>query len=235
MADYDYIIFDADHTIIDFDADERRAFRAAFAAVGLEASDDMVEACWRFSAENWGNLGLYNVHLPQIQTRYHELYYTHVREIMAYADTMYGLGAARGRAEKVFTDALSEAAHPVEDAPQVMAALAKRYRLCVATNGLTSMQVGRLSSLSALIYRTFISEEMGSIKPNPVFFRAMTASLGADASRCLMIGDSLGSDIAGANAAGMDCIWFNRRGAVLPEGYRVKSVIGHLNELLTIL
>ena len=31
---YDYLIFDADHTVIDFDADERRAFRAAFAAAG---------------------------------------------------------------------------------------------------------------------------------------------------------------------------------------------------------
>ena len=49
---YDYLIFDADHTLIDFDADERRAFRAAFAAAGMQASDAMVEACWAFSARN---------------------------------------------------------------------------------------------------------------------------------------------------------------------------------------
>ena len=50
-----------------------------------------------------------------------------------------------------------------------------------------------------------------------------------------MVGDSLGSDVAGANAAGMDCIWFNRRGEALPQWYRVKAVIAHLNELLDIL
>ena len=35
MAQYDYLIFDADHTVIDFDLDEKRAFRAAFDAAGV--------------------------------------------------------------------------------------------------------------------------------------------------------------------------------------------------------
>ena len=122
-----------------------------------------------------------------------------------------------------------------EDAPAVLAALSPRYKLCVATNGLSSMQAGRLAPLSPFLCRTFISEEMGFIKPNPAFFRAMTEELGAEPSRCLMVGDSLGSDVAGANAAGMDCIWFNRSGAPLPPAYRVKAVISHLNELLEIL
>ena len=235
MAEYDYIIFDADHTVIDFDADERRAFRAAFRAAGIQPTADMVEACWKFSAQNWGDLGLYNVHLPEIRARYHELYYIHVRDIMQFADAAYGLGAGRAEAERTFSEALAEAAHPVEDAPAVLQELSARYKLCVATNGLTFMQTGRLAALRPLFYRTFISEEMGCIKPDPAFFRAMTEQLRAPVSRCLMVGDSLGSDIAGANAAGMDCIWFDRRGERLPPAYRVKAVITHLNELLEIL
>ena len=35
MPQYDYLIFDADHTIIDFDRDEKRAFRAAFGAADV--------------------------------------------------------------------------------------------------------------------------------------------------------------------------------------------------------
>ena len=31
---YEYIIFDADHTVIDFDEDEKRAFRAALDVLG---------------------------------------------------------------------------------------------------------------------------------------------------------------------------------------------------------
>ena len=235
MPAYDYIIFDADHTVIDFDADERRAFRAAFRAAGIEPTADMVEACWRLSAENWAHHGLYNVHLPEIQARYHELYHIHVRDIMDFADGMYGLGEKKPVAARTFEEELSREAHPVENAPEVLAALAERYKLCIATNGLVFMQVGRLAALRPLICRTFISEEMGAIKPAPAFFRAMTDALGAPPSRCLMVGDSLGSDVAGANAAGMDCIWFDRRGEALPQGYRVKAVIAHLNELLDIL
>ena len=229
---YEYLIFDADHTIIDFDADERRAFRAAFRAAGKEATADMVEACWQFSARNWASLGLHDVHLPEIQANYHALYHTHVRDIMAFADKAYGLGAGKGAAEQAFSETLSQAAHPAEDAPEALTALHGRYKLCVATNGLTAMQTGRLSVFGDLFFRTFISEEMGFIKPNAAFFRAMTEELGVPPSHCLMVGDSLSSDIAGANTAGMDCIWLNRGGAPLPEGYRVKAVIGRLGELL---
>lgn len=232
---YEYLIFDADHTILDFDADERRAFRAAFAAAGIRPTADMVEACWQFSAQNWAALGLLEMHLPEIQARYHQLYYTHVREIMQFADDTFGLGAGRARAEHVFTEALSAAAHPVEDAPRVLAALHARYKLCVATNGLSAMQTGRLASFGGLFDRVFISEEVGAVKPTAAFFGHMLSALGTAPARCLMVGDSLGSDIAGANGAGMDCIWFNRRGEPLPAGCRVKAVISHLNELLALL
>ena len=40
---YKYLIFDADHTLIDFDADERRAFFAAFGAAGIKADAGTVE------------------------------------------------------------------------------------------------------------------------------------------------------------------------------------------------
>ena len=235
MGGYEYLIFDADHTILDFDADERRAFRAAFRAAGIEADGAAVEDCWRFSAGNWEHLGLLNVHLPEIQARYHALYHTHVADIMAYADQKYGLGAGRAAAERAFSAELSAASHPVEDAPAVLKALAEKYKLCVATNGLAAMQAGRLAPFADVLHRVFISEELGSIKPQADFFRAMTASLGVPAARCLMVGDSLASDIAGANAAGMDCVWFNRRGEPLPPACRVTAVITRLKELLQIL
>ena len=109
------------------------------------------------------------------------------------------------------------------------------FATCIATNGLAAMQAGRLRELAPLFERVFVSEEMGVIKPDPAFFAHMLKALNATADRCLMIGDSLASDIAGACAAGLDSIWFNRRGAPLPAGIRVKAVIRDLRELLSIL
>ena len=232
---YEYIIFDADHTILDFNADERRAFRAAFRAAGVPADEEMIEACWAFSARNWGDLGLYNVHLPEIQRRYHALYYDHVRDIMQFADASYGLGAGRAAAERAFLHTLSSGGHCVDGARETIAALCTKYRVCVATNGLTAMQTGRLQALSPMLYRVFISEQVGAIKPTAAFFGGMVGALNTAPARCLMVGDSLASDAAGANAAGMDCVWFNAQGAPLPSGYRVRAVVRALNELLPLL
>lgn len=232
---YEYLIFDADHTIIDFDADERRAFYAAFAAAGIRATADMVEACWAFSAQNWGELGLNDVHLPALRDRYHALYHTHVRAILSYMDTMYGLGPKKNAAEQAFSAALGLPAHLVDGALETLTALGKQYSLCIATNGIAAIQAGRLSALAPLFAHVFVSEPMGVIKPDVRFFAHMLDALGVTADRCLMIGDSLASDVAGANAVGMDAVWFNRRGRPLPDGVRVKAVIGDLRALLPML
>ena len=47
-------------------------------------------------------------------------------------------------------------------------------------------------------------------KPNPEFMWAAARELGVEPEACLVVGDSLKADIAGARAAGMRCIWVNR-------------------------
>lgn len=231
MAQYDYLIFDADHTVIDFDLDEKRAFRAAFDAAGVGYTEDVIEDCWRFSAQNWADLGLLNVHLPELRARYHVLYHEHVRGIVDYMDRTYALGSGRDAAARTFSAALALAAHPVDGALEALDALAPRYKLCIATNGLSDMQAGRLSVLRPRFYRVFVSEDMGCIKPDAAFFCKMLDELQTTADRCLMIGDSVRSDIVGANAVGMDCIWFNRRAEELPQGVRVKAIVSDLRRL----
>lgn len=235
MKKYDYIIFDADHTLIDFDADERRAFYAAFGAAGISASAETVEDCWRFSYMNWGSLGLNDVHLPEIRSAYHDLYNAHVRALFDYADTVYGLNGRRERAEEAFMSALRQPSHPIDGAEEVVRALAEGYRVCVATNGLACLQKGRLRGFEQYLYRVFISEELGTIKPDPLFFNAVLRELNAPAGRCLMVGDSLSSDIAGANDAGMDCVWFDRRRHAVLENVAVTARITDLRELLGLL
>ena len=63
----------------------------------------------------------------------------------------------------------------------------------------------------------------------------MLDELQTTADRCLMIGDSVRSDIVGANAVGMDCIWFNRRAEELPQGVRVKATVSDLRRLPALL
>ena len=55
-------------------------------------------------------------------------------------------------------------------------------------------------------------------KPNPQFMLAAAAELRVPPDACLVVGDSLDADIAGANAAGMRSAWMNPSGAAPPPG-----------------
>jgi FMN phosphatase YigB (HAD superfamily) len=59
-------------------------------------------------------------------------------------------------------------------------------------------------------------------KPNPRIYEAILSRLGVAARDAVMIGNSLESDIQGAQAVGMKAIWLNRTGlprdgAVVPD------------------
>lgn len=75
--------------------------------------------------------------------------------------------------------------------------------------------------LTDLIARLFVSAELGCSKPEAGVFTAVLRTFGIAARDAVMVGDSLGSDIEGALAAGLGAVWFNRRGAQAPPGCRV--------------
>ena len=55
-------------------------------------------------------------------------------------------------------------------------------------------------------------------KPNPDFMFAAAEKVGVLPAGCLVVGDNLQADIAGAQAAGMKSVWINRTGATVPAG-----------------
>ena len=54
-----------------------------------------------------------------------------------------------------------------------------------------------------------ISSEEGVKKPSPLFFHQLLDRYHLDASECIMIGNDEYSDIAGAKAVGMDCLYIH--------------------------
>lgn len=230
---YRHIIFDADHTLIDFNEDERRAFRAAFKGTPLE-SEKIIGDMWKFSYENWEALGLNRVNDLEIRKQYHALYYVHIHALFEHAEQKYDLENADEK-EKIFYKLLCSPAHPREGALETVKELSKRYAISIATNGLSEMQHARLKEFTPYLDRLFISEEMNAIKPSREFGNILLNELGATAEECLFIGDSLTSDIALANKLQMDCVWYDPEGRALPEGYIVTAHIRTLKELLNLI
>ena len=88
------------------------------------------------------------------------------------------------------------------------------------------------SPIRSWISRMVISQEAGVSKPDPRIFEI--ALDGIDPGEALMIGDGTGSDVLGANRAGVDMCWFNPKGKELPEGMHAEYVISDIRECIDI-
>ena len=90
---------------------------------------------------------------------------------------------------------------------------AKGYRLFAASNSFGHLQRSRLEQAGILNYfeDTYISMDIGYDKPDIRFYQEALQRCGLQANEVLMIGDSMTTDVLGAQAAGMDALFFDRQ------------------------
>jgi HAD superfamily hydrolase (TIGR01509 family) len=123
-----------------------------------------------------------------------------------------------------FFEALSMSAGTIPGAAALLRGLREAGVLTAAvSNGIGWVQRRRLerAGLVHLFDALVISCEVGTCKPRPEIFRTALALLGTGAGSAVMIGDSPGSDMAGAGPAGLDFIYFRPDGDFSAPGPRV--------------
>lgn len=79
------------------------------------------------------------------------------------------------------------------------------------------------------------SEDARSYKPRAELFTRGLELLNLDSTRVLHIGDSLSSDIAGANALDIDVVWLNKQRRTAPTSARILHQCADLRGVLPIL
>ena len=94
---------------------------------------------------------------------------------------------------------------------------AKGYRLFAASNSFGHLQRSRLEQAGILPYfeDTYISMDIGYDKPDIRFYQEALRRCGLQPHEVLMIGDSMTTDVIGAQKAGMDALFFDRQKADL--------------------
>ncbi len=235
MKKYKVIIFDADHTLIDYLEDEKAVLRELLPTLCIEPTEETVSECDDISNETWEEAGLNNVNDPYIQKNYHHLYVTHTEDLFKNLFSRYPSDADPKETGLRFLKMLERPSILCEGTEDALKALHGKYVICIATNATSSLQRARLQTISCWIDHVFISEEVGFIKPLPAFFLHILEKLGVSREECLMVGDSLSSDVAGANASGIDSCWLNRRGKENCTGIIPRYEVCTLKELLILL
>ncbi len=120
---------------------------------------------------------------------------------------------------------------------EVLERLSADYRIYAASNGVLVMQENRLQLAGLRKYFTdlFVSDDIGYAKPDINYFKECLNRAGLAISEVLMVGDSLASDIAGANIAGIESCWYNPYSLENKSEVEADMEISHLNDLAGIL
>lgn len=199
---YKYLLFDLDHTLLDFDAAEDIALTQLLEEEGIEDIQTYKDYYVPMNKALWKDLEQKKITKAElINTRFEKLF------------AHFGIekdGAYLAERYQFFLSKQGQTFPGVEDLLKNL--IKQGYELYAATNGITAIQTGRLaqSGLAPYFNQVFISEQLQTQKPDALFYEKIGQQIaGFSKEKTLMIGDSLTADIQGGNNAGIDTIWYN--------------------------
>ena len=222
---YHHLFLDLDGTLMDFREAERRAFTRMAGQLRIPIDDASHLLYARCNHSCWKEFEQGLLTIDELSLKRFALF-------QEQSNLRFDVESA----SEVYEDHLSRQAilYP-ETLPLLTLLKDEGYRLHLAFNGISRVQRGRLeaSNLERFFDHIFISTEIGVPKPDPGFFERMLRTTGADKRECVMIGDSLSSDIQGALDVQLDCIWLNteNRETALEPTYTITS-LSELHPLL---
>lgn len=221
---YKAVLFDNDDTLMDFQTGNRNAINQLMDELGY-LHPQRYEQYETINMECWAALERGEMTQGQLRRERFVRFFSHYSV----------LGDPDNAAER-FVELLGEQSILLPHAEQVVRELSAHLPVIIVTNGITSIQRNRIgrSPLKDLISGMVISEDAGVSKPQPEVFLMALKPLGIAPSEALMVGDSINSDIRGANNAGIDVCWFNPKGETLPEGVHAEYIIKDIRECVSI-
>ncbi len=225
------VLLDLDDTILDFGIAEHEALKKSLGDMGVDNSEAVLKRYSEINKLHWemlerGEISRAQVLLGRFQVLLEEL----GRE-----DKDSALAAAL---RDSYEHNLSQGHWFIPGAEQMLEDLKGKYRLFLCSNGTPVVQEGRLKSsgIGPYFEKVFISENIGFNKPAKEYFdRCFEEIPGMELSRCIIIGDSLSSDIQGGINAGIRTCWFNPKFAENKKGIEPDYEIYSLGQIAILL
>ena len=216
----EFLLLDLDDTILDFHKAERLAISKTFEEFGVTPTEEVLhryhiinKACWeRLERQEWTR--------EQVLINRFYLLFSEV-----------GVVADPTACARAYERNLASDHYFLPGAEEAVAALSKKYRLFLVSNGTASVQKGRLTSanLYRFFEKVFVSQDVGYNKPAPEYFETVFAQIpDFDPKKAIIVGDSLTSDIQGGINAGIATCWVNPGHAPkredIPADYEIEGI-----------
>lgn len=229
---YQHIFFDLDHTLWDFERNARDVLQRLYQQfLSLEqfSQERFISVYEAINDKLWARFNAGEIDKEQLRAE-------------RFAQTFVALGVdpnqlslSSAQFDQWYITHCSQMDGVFVGCHECLAVLKQHFKLHLITNGFSQTQHQKLRSakLDGYFEHVFISDELGMRKPNADIFEYAMSQVGTQAKQCLMVGDSLQADIAGARGVGIDQVWFNPKNLPYTESstYQIQQ-LSQLPEIL---
>lgn len=201
------VFIDIDNTLLDFDLAIINSLKTGFAKYNLGTyTDSVYETFTLINNSLWLSLEKKEISFEELKRiRFDRVF----KEL--------GINFSGKIFEQYFREQLHSIVFPIEGSVEILKYLKEKYLVVLASNGPQEQQVTRvkLGKMDKYVDYIFTSELIGYSKPSKEYFDKVFDILNKDNNKierneCVMIGDSLTSDISGAKQAEMFTILFDK-------------------------
>ncbi|AUI65963.1 MULTISPECIES: pyrimidine 5'-nucleotidase [Glaesserella] len=197
---YQWILFDADETLFSFNS--YLGLKTMLARYGIDFSETDYDAFQEINKPLWVAYQNKEITIQQLQT-------------IRFAQLAEKTGKDALALNQELMAEMAIVSKPLPNVMEMLHALHGKVKMGIITNGLEALQQKRLENTQTVQFfeTVVVSEIIGVAKPDPKIFEFAFDQIGnVDKSQILMVGDTLTSDILGANRVGIDSCWFNHTG-----------------------
>lgn len=223
----DHVFIDLDNTILDFYAAEDEVLAPALAAHGIAPSRETLAMYQRINVAQWQLLEKGEVSVDDVG----------VRRFALLAEALHCQVDAKALSE-TYESMLMDTCHFMPGAQDLLSTLQQQYHLHLVTNGMASVQYGRIerAGIASYFEHLFVSSDLGAVKPSQAFFDACFAQIeGFDRDHAVILGDGLGADICGGLQAGLRTIWYNAQQVINDSPWQPDIEVRHLADVPAVL
>ncbi len=212
-GEIEWVLFDADHTLFDFDKSARHSLEHMFRELELEVTDEQYNQYFKINKACWREYEEGKVTRHELARKRFEIFFELIG--VSNVDPVWFNSA--------YLAQLPNHMYYLEIAEELVSKARGQYRLGMITNGLAEVQRPRLrrSTLHSHFEVVVVSGEIGLAKPDPAYFAYAHREMSfPEKNKVLVVGDSLYSDIKGGNDFGFRTCWYNPEKLQPEDGIR---------------
>ena len=220
---YDWILFDADKTLFDFN--DKLGLEKLFTLHGLTLSEVDYQQYKKKNTNLWHDFEAGIINSNTIKTTRFKPW-----------EKKFNMPSSH--INDKFIEAMIEICEPLTGAIELINNLHNKVNLGMITNGFNSLQQARLdkNGMRDKFKIVVTSEQATYAKPSPkIFDYAFKKMNQSNKERVLMIGDNLDTDILGGQKYGIHTCWFNPQNKPMKSNIPPQFQVSRLCELESII